>query len=124
MQEPVLPAATGSILLVDDEPLVRAGTALLLEEIGYDVVQASTAAEGLQRLKENDAIEILITDFRMPDMNGAEMIALAKQMLPEIRAILMTGYDADDERFADVAAPRLSKPFSLDDLETALRQSR
>ena len=110
------------ILLVDDEPLVRLGTAMLLEELDHRIIQAATAAEGLKLLKENAGVDLLITDVRMPDMDGMEMIAQAKAMRPTIKTMLMTGYDADDERFACLDAPKLAKPFGLDALEIALQQ--
>ncbi len=111
------------ILLVDDEPLVRMGTALLLEELDHRVIQASTGAEGLQLLAENDDIEIIITDFRMPDMDGLEMIELARQARPNIKAVLMTGYSPDDERFSALNFPKISKPFGIGELENALAQA-
>ena len=123
MSDPLSLASQCTILLVDDEALVRIGTAFLLEELEYRVLQASTAAQGLQILSENDDVEILITDFRMPDIDGLEMIAKAKAALPSIRAVLMTGYTVDDERFAECAIPRLAKPFSIGELERALEQS-
>lgn len=112
------------VLLVDDEPLVRMGTAALIEELGFAVVQASTGAQALQLLAEHDAIEILITDFRMPDLDGMELIARAKDLQPDLRAVLMTGYAADDARFAELESPRLAKPFGITDLENAIEQSR
>lgn len=111
------------ILLVDDEALVRIGTALLLEELDCRVMQASTAAQGLQMLAENDDIEIIITDFRMPDMDGLEMIERARQAQPTIKTVLMTGYAPDDERFSALGFPRLSKPFGIGELENALAQA-
>jgi CheY-like chemotaxis protein len=111
------------ILLVDDEALVRMGTASLLEELDFRVLQASSAAQALQLLAEHRDIEILITDFRMPDMDGMELIERAKHILPDVCAILMTGYAADDARFENMTTPRLGKPFGLTDLEQALDQS-
>ena len=111
------------ILLVDDEPLVRLGTALLLEELDHRVIQASSAAQALQLLAENEDIEIIITDFRMPDMDGLELIGQARQQRPEIPVLLMTGHTPDDERFSDVDFPHIGKPFGIVDLENALAQS-
>ncbi len=116
--------ATGRvILLVDDEPLVRMGTALLLEELDHCVVQASSAAQALELLAENARIDLIITDFRMPDMDGLEMINRARQERPAMPAILMTGYAADDERFSSLDFPRISKPFGISELEAALEQA-
>ncbi len=111
------------ILLVDDEPLVRMGTAALIEELDCDVLQASTGVQALQLLTEHPEVEILITDFRMPDLDGMELIARARQIRPDLRAVLMTGYAANDARFDSLETPRLAKPFGLTDLERALEQS-
>jgi CheY-like chemotaxis protein len=111
------------VLLVDDEALVRFGTALLLEELGYRVLQASTAAQGLQILEDNSDIEILLTDFRMPDLDGLAMIERARKIKPSLSVALMTGYASDDERFAELEIPRLAKPFGIGDIEIVLQQS-
>ena len=99
------------------------GVALLLEELDYSVLQASTAAQALDLLSENPDVGILMTDFRMPDCDGLEMIALAREISPSIRTVLMTGYATDDDRFAVSDAPRLAKPFGISELEQALKVS-
>ncbi len=111
------------VLLVDDEPLVRLGTAALIEELDYQVVQASTGAQALQLLAKHENVEFLITDFKMPDLDGMELIERAKKLQPDLRAVLMTGYAADDARFAELKWPRLAKPFGMTDLESAIEQS-
>jgi CheY-like chemotaxis protein len=119
------PSAPGRlILLVDDEALVRMGVALLLEELDHRVLQAANASQGLQLLSENKDIEILITDFRMPDMDGISFIERAREISPTIFAILTTGYAANDSRFGDLDVPRLTKPFGITELEAALATSR
>lgn len=109
------------ILLVDDELLVRAGTAVMLDELGHEVVEASSGKEAIAILNADPDFDLVISDFRMPDMDGMEMIAKGRQLVPGLKAILMTGYDADDPRFAGLAAGSLSKPFGLEDLETSIR---
>lgn len=111
------------VLLVDDEPLVRMGVAYLLEELDYLVLQASTATQALELLSGNTAIDILMTDFRMPDCDGLEMISRAKAISPTIKSVLMTGYAMDDDRFAVTDTPRLAKPFGIAELERVLNQS-
>jgi CheY-like chemotaxis protein len=64
------------VLLVDDEPLVCAVAAMMLEDLGCEVVTAADAADALERLSTNPRIEILITDVNMPGMDG---YALAKR---------------------------------------------
>jgi CheY-like chemotaxis protein len=115
-------AASGGlrILLVDDEALVRAGTAMMLDELGHAVLEAGSGKQGLELLAEDGAIDLLMTDFNMPDMDGMEMIDLARQAKPDLAVVLITGYDADDPRFAELHAVNLGKPFGLDELEVAI----
>ena len=75
-------------------------------------------------LIEKTPIDILMTDFRMPDVDGLEMIARAKEVSPSIRAVLMTGYAVDDDHFNSSDTPRLAKPFGITELEQALKQGR
>lgn len=119
-------AASGGlrILLVDDEALVRAGTAMMLDELGHVVIEAGSGKQGLEVLAEDSSIDLLMTDFNMPDMDGMEMIDLARKSRPEISVVLMTGYEADDPRFAQLDAASLGKPFGLDDLEQAIADAR
>lgn len=123
MEEDSLVPASIRILLIDDEVLVRAGTAMMLDELGHSVVEASSGKEGLQRLADDDAITVLMTDYNMPDMHGLDVIETAKQLRPDLIAILMTGYSAKDSRFVDIGVERLEKPFGLDALEQVLKES-
>lgn len=108
------------ILLVDDEVLVRAGTAMMLDEIGHEVIEAASGKQAIAILTDHPHFDLVISDFRMPDMDGMQMITEARKLVPGLKAILMTGYDADDPRFAELQAGSLSKPFGLEDLETAI----
>lgn len=113
--------AACKILLIDDEMLVRAGTAMMLDELGHDVTEAASGQQALGILADHVHFDLVITDYRMPDMDGMEVISQARKLIPGIKAVLMTGYEADDPRFAGLDAGSLSKPFGLDDLEMALR---
>lgn len=115
------PEATLKILLVDDEMLVRSGTAMMLDELGHDVTEAASGQQALRILADHVHFDLIITDYRMPDMDGMELISQAKSVASGIKAVLMTGYEADDPRFAELDAASLSKPFGLDDLEAAMR---
>lgn len=115
--------ANRRLLLVDDEALVRFGTAMLLEELGYQVIEAATAQQALALLGENSDVQLLLSDFRMPDMDGLELLERAKALVPAIRAVLMTGYDADDPRLEGAQAARLGKPFGIEELEHALAKA-
>ena len=108
------------ILLVDDEMLVRSGTAMMLDELGHDVTEAVSGKQALEILSNGQHFDLVITDYRMPGIDGVELIWESRQLIPGLKAVLMTGYDADDPRFADMEAGSLSKPFGLEDLEKAL----
>ena len=108
----------GTILLVDDEELVRAGTAEMLEEFGYTVVQAASGAEALLILRENPArISAMVSDFLMPGMNGVSLAREARALVPDLPVLLITGYLNNVEGNAG-GLPRLAKPFRQDDLAT------
>ena len=85
------PTVTPNILLVDDNRdglLVRRS---LLEEVGYRVEIASNGEEGL-KLFESSSFDVVVTDYRMPRMNGAEFIQRIRQLRPNARIILLSGF--------------------------------
>ena len=118
------PAATiGSerplkILLVDDEELVRFGTAEMLRDLGHDVLEADGGAHALELITRGTRIDILVTDFKMPRMDGAQLAARIREDRPDLPVLLITGFadcaDNEDE------LPRLTKPFGQSQLAAAL----
>ncbi|GAA4028805.1 hypothetical protein GCM10022281_04860 [Sphingomonas rosea] len=114
-----------SILLVDDHPEVRETTAALLRELGHDIKEASTGAEALMILAaDGQTIDVLLSDYAMPQLSGTDLLVKARQLLPNLPAVLITGYaDAEEikERPTDVAI--LNKPFNPEDLAATLRNS-
>jgi len=79
------------ILLVDDEASILSSLKRLLRPKGYTLITAESGAEGLQRLEEN-AVDLIISDMRMPEMTGAQFLGKAKEKYPDITRILLTGY--------------------------------
>lgn len=114
------PEIGSKVLLVDDEMLVRAGTAIMLDELGHYVTEASSGKQALEILMQHPHFDLIITDFRMPEMDGTVLISESRKIAPGLKAVLMTGYDANDPRFAELGMTSLNKPFSLADLETAV----
>jgi signal transduction histidine kinase/CheY-like chemotaxis protein len=113
---PLVPAPIrATILLVDDEELVRMGTAEMLLEIGYKVVEATSGAEALRLLRTCEQPDLLITDYLMPGMNGVELIEAARRLAPELEVMLITGYSTIAEG-PGALLPRLGKPFRHADL--------
>ena len=114
---PAIAHRGGTLLLVDDEALVRAGTAEMLEEFGYTVLQASSGAEALLVLREEKArIGGLVTDFLMPGMNGVVLAREARRIAPRLPVLLITGYLSGGGEDGAGELPRLAKPFRQDEL--------
>ena len=105
-----LAGQAATILLVDDEELVRTGTAELLTDLGYEIVQASSGGEALRMLRSGIEVDLMITDFLMPGMNGVALIEHASALVRDMKVLLVTGYST----IADgpgAHLPRLSKPY-------------
>ncbi|MDP9163412.1 MAG: response regulator, partial [Pseudomonadota bacterium] len=104
-----------TILLVDDEELVREGTAEMLRDIGYHLLTAASGGEALSLLRGDNGIDLVISDYLMPGMNGVDLIQRARAIAPEVPALLITGYsNIASGPGADL--PRLAKPFRQVDL--------
>jgi len=114
-------ASRARVLVVEDDPGVRRFIVECLEMLGYAVSEASHGQEGLERL-DAESPELMIVDFAMPGMNGAEVALAARARAPGLPIILATGY-ADMEAVDKVIDPScvLRKPFQIGDLERAVR---
>jgi DNA-binding NtrC family response regulator len=113
------------LLIVDDESALRSAIAERLADHGFSVDQAGSGDEALQRLAAF-AFDILITDLRLPDISGREVLDRALERYPDIIAIVITGYgtvkDAVDA-IKQGAADFVTKPFQFDALLHAVRAS-
>ena len=92
---PVAPAAATRLLLVDDERLVRDVLAEQLGDEGFSILTASNGAEALALLDAGEAVDLLVSDFSMPGMDGLALIHAAQQRRPYLPAVLLTGYSGD-----------------------------
>jgi len=112
------------ILLVDDEEPVRGFLKRALELDGHAVTTAEDGGEGLERLQdEGGAFDLLLTDIRMPIMDGIALALAAKRDFPDLTILLMTGFADQRERARGldaIVADVLTKPFSLADLKAAV----
>jgi PAS domain S-box-containing protein len=102
------------ILAVDDDPIVLLNTATVLADSGHQVIQAHSGPAALAQLAEHP-VDLLITDYAMPGMTGAELVEQALQAQPELKAVIVSGY-AELPEGAPLEVPRLAKPFSDADL--------
>lgn len=106
-----------TILIVDDEPEVRAVVAEFLEDFGYRVLLADGGAAALTLLRDHPAIELMLSDIRMPEMSGIELADLATGQNPRLKVILMSGYFVAQQ----VSRRFLRKPFRMKELQAAVR---
>ena len=83
---------SGTVLLVDDEDLVRSSTADMLADLGYAVVEAPSAEEGLRLVAQGLQPDVLVTDHLMPGMDGVELARLLREQLPRLRLLVVSGY--------------------------------
>jgi two-component system, cell cycle response regulator CpdR len=89
------------VLLVDDDPLVRAVAASMLEDLGCEVVTAAGRRHAIDTLLADARIEVLITDVNMPDMDGFAVAQAARQMRKELKVIILSGRESDGRAFLE-----------------------
>jgi CheY-like chemotaxis protein len=110
------------ILLVDDDALVSMNTADMLTDLGHTVLEASSAADALQKLGSDNEFDVVVTDYAMPGMNGLDLATEIKRINCELPIILATGY-AELPSDAPVGFPRLGKPYTQQELAKALEDA-
>ena len=111
-----------TVLTVDDDPLVALNTSALLEELGHTVYSASSGSHALEILRQQENIDLLITDQAMPGMTGSELAATARVERPGLPVILATGYAELTPGKVEGLA-RLAKPFRQQDLAAAIAKA-
>ena len=101
------------VLVVDDDAMVAAGTAAMIEDLGHSVIKEESASRALEQLSTRPNIDLVITDYAMPGMTGSELAAEIHRVLPGLPVVIETGYsDAPEE----TGLPRLNKPYRQQDL--------
>jgi CheY-like chemotaxis protein len=110
------------ILLVDDHEEVRNTTAAVLTDAGHEVVEAADGAEALKLLESGDCnYDVMISDYAMPLLSGAEFLRSARELCPNTPALIITGYaEADDISDRPEGVEILLKPFTATKLESVL----
>jgi CheY-like chemotaxis protein len=99
------------VLVVEDDPFVRDMAATELEGAGYEVVEAATGGQALRLLQAGIAVEVLLTDVRMPKANGWEVAKAYRERFPDLPVLYVTGYV---EQMQPVTGGIiLSKPYKM-----------
>src|ERR1043166_7821456 len=124
-----MPKESGKILVVDDEQEMRTLLKDVLEERGHRVTVAGNGREALKKLAEEDCA-VVLTDLRMKEMAGLELLAEIKRTYPGVKVILMTAFGSVEsaiEAMKQGAYDYLTKPVKTDELvlvvEKALREA-
>jgi PAS domain S-box-containing protein len=118
-------AATGeTVLVVEDEPVVRSVILEMLADQGYRTIEAADGPAGLRLLRDNKQIDLLITDVGLPGMNGRQLADLAREARPDLKILFITGYAesvAIADGFLQPGMEMITKPFDLDNLSRRIR---
>ena len=117
--------AEETILVIDDEEAQREALAGHLQNQGYQVLQAQAGGPGLELLQQH-LVDLILTDFRMPDMDGLAVLSAARQINPEVEVIIITAYGSVGgavDAMREGACHYLTKPIDLDELDGVVRRA-
>jgi CheY-like chemotaxis protein len=114
----------GSVLLAEDEPMVRHMAEAMLKRLGYEVITACDGYEAVEIFGEGkDEFDVVLLDLSMPRMGGWESLSALRTMRPDIPVILASGYDevqVMEGEHPELPQAFLHKPYSMTDLKAAL----
>ena len=110
------------VLVVEDDPCVRATAVTLLEGMGCKVLDTYSGHKALEILEARPEIEVLFADVRMPGMSGPELADEARRLRPDLSVVLTSGYVGKEQVPEDI--PFVPKPFRMDSLAVVVSQAR
>lgn len=114
------------VLIVEDEPMIRANLREYLHGEGYHVIEAANGVEAFNILTTKPHLDLMITDFRLPgDISGVDIAEPAVKLRPDLKVIFISGYPKevrDNPHPIAQRAPLLAKPFLLDELHALMRK--
>jgi CheY-like chemotaxis protein len=112
-----------TILMVEDDELVRMSVQSLIESLGYRVVPARDGPDALEILRHDTPIDLLFTDVVMPGgMHGPQLAAEARRLRPELKVLYTSGYPGSEYSEGVTGHQLLSKPYEADELAAKLRE--
>jgi len=111
-----------NFLLVDDDPLILMALSDLLQDMGHTTINADHPDIALARFAEGIAVDVLVTDIKLPSMNGHELAAKVRHIAPELKIIFTSGYDQEKlgANLHDPFVRCLQKPFGKKEIDDAL----
>ncbi|WP_206524708.1 PAS domain-containing sensor histidine kinase [Devosia sp. 1566] len=116
---PTEPAKKPVVLVVDDDALVLGNVADMLEDLGYSPILAGSGAEALKVLATGEPIDMMLTDYAMPNMTGLQLVREARSRRPDLPVVLASGF-VDLAGEESIELPRLAKPFRQTELAKAV----
>lgn len=114
-----------TVLVVEDEPVVRNIVLEVLSQLGYQAIEAASGESGLEVLSSGRAVDLLISDIGLPGLNGRLLADAARQLQPDIKVLLMTGYAAGAAPAGGFLAPGMeliTKPFTVHAIALRIRK--
>ena len=112
------------VLVVEDEPVVRALILETLEELGYRTMEAADGPSGLRLLRSAAPLHLLVTDVGLPGMDGRQLAYAGREVRPDLKVLFITGYAHDaavGNHVLDAGMHLIAKPFALDALAAKVR---
>ncbi len=109
-----------TILVVDDDPGNRRLYSEILRQLGHEVIERADAPSAMVTVREGARIDLVITDYRMPDMSGLELITALRQVLPSIPVIMITAYASIENYFQSLnqgVFEYINRPFVKQEFE-------
>jgi signal transduction histidine kinase/DNA-binding response OmpR family regulator len=114
-----------TILIVEDDPAVRALVSQVLGELGYAWLEAADAVGAVPILESGQRIDLMISDVGLPGMNGRQLADIGRQMRPDLKVLFITGYAENAgvrAGFLDTGMQMITKPFAFDQLTAKVRE--
>jgi two-component system, NtrC family, response regulator AtoC len=118
-------SARRSVLVVDDERLLRWSVAETLSARGYEIAEATDGRTAMQEFGDGDRTDLVLLDLRLPDVSDLRLLARIRQKGPHVPVILMTAFPTREivEDAAALGASVLIKPFELDQLAASVERA-
>ena len=109
-----------TILVADDNRDIVDSTALMLESCGYGVLKSCSAREALAQLDDHPEVALVISDIRMPEVDGFDLLRVIRHRFKSLPVVLMTGLPVTDADVVPAGAAILTKPFTIEQLRRVL----
>jgi CheY-like chemotaxis protein len=114
--------ASHRVLVVDDDSLILSSAAAMLEDLGHVVIVASSGTAALEILRANAKVDVVVTDYAMPHMNGLELADLLHQQWPWLPVILASGYAEFANAGTIFSLERLAKPYNQAEIAACIER--